>query len=57
MVILAGLQAKLDRWWKWSDCGMDGLIWKMIVSLKKLLSWDKSLCKRNWSYEIKVIFK
>ncbi len=37
MVIWAGLQAKLDQGWKWADFGIDWLIWKMIVSLKKVL--------------------
>ncbi len=28
----------------------------MIVLLKKVFMWDKYLCKRNWSYEIKQLF-
>ncbi len=52
-----GWSSTQTRWgWKWVDCGIDWLIWKMIVSLKNVFMWDKSLCKRNWSYEIKQLF-
>ncbi len=53
MVIWVGLQAKLDKGWKWANCGIDWLKWKMIVSLKKIVCEINLFCKHSWSYKIK----